>query len=95
MTVGKKISRPSKPDQAGPFCFIRLEVMILQRQPSWWWLLSIRYQEVVTYDAHILVKKHANTKNDITVGKKIPSPSKPDHVGLAHFFCLEVMVLQR
>ena len=47
MTVGKKISRPSKPDQAGPFCFIRLEVMILQRQPSRWWLLSIRYREAV------------------------------------------------
>ena len=47
-TVEKEISRPSKPDQVGPFSFIHLEVMILQRQPSRWWLLSIRYREVVT-----------------------------------------------
>ena len=47
MTVGKKISRPSKPDQAGLFSIFRLEVMILQRLPSWWWLLNIRYWEMV------------------------------------------------
>ena len=47
MTIGKKISRSSKPDQAGIFSFIRLEVMILQRHPSWQWLLNIRYWEVV------------------------------------------------
>ena len=42
VTVGKKFSSPAKPDQAGIFIFIRLEVMAWQRKPSLWWLWNVR-----------------------------------------------------
>ena len=54
MTVGKNISSPSKPDHAGISSFIRLEVMVLQRQPCWLWLWNVRFLQVIAYEGRIL-----------------------------------------
>ena len=69
MTVGKTISSPSKPDQPRFFSIFRLEVMVLQRQPSWWWLWNVRQLYVIAYTGNILAKNNLNKKNYMPVGK--------------------------
>ena len=63
MTVGKNFSIPTKADQPRFFSIFRLEVMVLQRQPSWWWLWNVRQLYVVSYAGNILAKNNFNKKN--------------------------------
>ena len=91
MTVGKTISSPSKPDQPRFFCIFRLEVMVLQRQPSWWWLWNVRQLYVIVYTGNILGKNNFNKKNYMIIGKNFSSPTKRDQPGISSFIRLEVM----
>ena len=91
MTVEKKFSSPTKPDQPGIFSFICLKVMALQRQPSLWWLWNVRQLYVAAYTGNILAENNFNKKNYMTIGKNFSSPTKPDQPEISSFICLEVM----
>lgn len=62
MTDGKNFSSPSKPDQARISNFIRLEVMVLQRQPFWKRLWNVRQLYVFASNGDISTIKILNKK---------------------------------
>ena len=70
MTVGKRISSSSKPDQPRFYSFIRLEVTVLQRYTTVWWLLDLRQSDLFTLVGYSFVRKSFEIKNQMTVGKR-------------------------
>ena len=58
MTVGKRISSSSKPDQPRFYSFICLEVTVLQRYTTVWWLLDLRQSDLFTLIGNSFVRKN-------------------------------------
>ena len=58
MTVRKRISSSSKPDQPRFYSFICLEVTVLQRYTTVWWLLDLRQSDLFTLVSNSFVRRN-------------------------------------
>ena len=95
MTVGKRISSSSKPDQPRFYSFICLEVTVLQRYTTVWWLLDLRQSDLFTLVSNSFVRRNFKIKNQITVGKNFSRATNLEQLRFSIFFGLEVAAFQR